>query len=37
VWILFYARRFDEALERGWRIAEMHPDFAEIYDPLKRS
>ena len=36
VWILFYARRFDEAIERGRRIAEMNPDFAEIYDPLKR-
>jgi len=36
VWILFYARRYDEAIERGLRIAEMNPDFAEIYDPLKR-
>lgn len=36
VWILFYARRFDEAIERGRRIAEMNPEFAEIYDPLKR-
>lgn len=36
VWILFYARRFDEAIERGRRIAEMIPDYAEIYDPLKR-
>lgn len=36
VWILFYSRRYDEAIERGLRIAEMNPDFAEIYDPLKR-
>lgn len=36
VWIFFYARRYDEAIERGLRIAEMNPDFAEIYDPLKR-
>jgi len=36
VWILFYARRYDEAIERGRRIAEMNPDFAEINDPLKR-
>jgi TolB-like protein/DNA-binding winged helix-turn-helix (wHTH) protein len=36
VWILYYARRYDEALERGRRIAEMMPDYAEIYDPLKR-
>ncbi|MFN2392038.1 MAG: winged helix-turn-helix domain-containing tetratricopeptide repeat protein, partial [Pyrinomonadaceae bacterium] len=36
VWILFYSRRFDEAIERGRRIAEMNPDYAEIYDPLKR-
>lgn len=37
VWILFYSRRYDEAIELGLRIAEMNPDFAEIYDPLKRS
>jgi tetratricopeptide (TPR) repeat protein len=36
VWILFYARRYDEAIERGRRIAEMNPEFAEIHDPLKR-
>lgn len=36
VWILFYARRFDESIERGRGIAEMNPEFAEIYDPLKR-
>ena len=36
VWILFYSRRFDEAIERALRIAEMNPDYAEIYDPLKR-
>lgn len=36
MWILFYSRRYDEAIERGRRIAEMNPDYAEIYDPLKR-
>jgi DNA-binding winged helix-turn-helix (wHTH) protein/TolB-like protein len=36
VWILFYERRFDEAIERGREIARLNPDFAEVYDPLKR-
>ncbi|MFN2412644.1 MAG: winged helix-turn-helix domain-containing tetratricopeptide repeat protein [Pyrinomonadaceae bacterium] len=36
VWILFYARRYDEAIARGRKIAEAYPDYAEIYDPLKR-
>ncbi len=36
VWVLFYARRFDEAIERAQILAERNPDYAEIYDPLKR-
>jgi DNA-binding winged helix-turn-helix (wHTH) protein/TolB-like protein len=36
VWTLYFARRYDEAIERGRRIAEMNPQFAEIHEYLKR-
>lgn len=36
VWILYFARRYDEAIERGRKVAEMNPEFAEIHEYLKR-
>jgi DNA-binding winged helix-turn-helix (wHTH) protein/TolB-like protein/Flp pilus assembly protein TadD len=36
VWTLYFARRYDEAIERGREIAEMNPNFAEIHEYLKR-
>lgn len=36
VWILYFARRYDEAIERGRKAAEMNPEFAEIHEYLKR-
>ncbi|MGI8882954.1 MAG: tetratricopeptide repeat protein [Pyrinomonadaceae bacterium] len=36
VWILYFARRYDEAIGRGREIAEMKPQFAEIHEYLKR-
>lgn len=37
VWILYYARRYDEAIGHGRRLAEMNPQFAEVHEYLKRS
>jgi DNA-binding winged helix-turn-helix (wHTH) protein/TolB-like protein len=36
VWTLYFARRYDEAIERGREIAAMNPNFAEIHEYLKR-
>lgn len=36
VWILYFARRYDEAIEAGKKLQEMNPDFAEINEYLKR-
>lgn len=36
VWTLYFARRYDEAIERGREIAELNPNFAEIQEYLKR-
>lgn len=36
VWILYFARRYDEAIQQGLKIAEMSPEFAEIHEYLKR-
>ena len=37
VWILYFARRYDEAIEQGRKLAEMEPEFAEVHEYLKRS
>ena len=36
VWILYYARRYDEAIEKGRKVIQMNPDFAEIQEYMKR-
>lgn len=36
VWVLYFARRYDEAIDRGRTLAGMHPEFAEIHEYLKR-
>lgn len=36
VWVLYHARRYDEAIEHGRRLAEMNPQFAEVHEYLKR-
>lgn len=36
VWVLFFARRYDEAIERGRAIEQVNPNFAEIQEYLKR-
>jgi TolB-like protein/DNA-binding winged helix-turn-helix (wHTH) protein/Tfp pilus assembly protein PilF len=36
VWILYFARRYDEAIEQGRKLAELNPEFAEIHEYLKR-
>ena len=36
VWILYFARRYDEAIEAGRKVQESNPDFAEINEYLKR-
>lgn len=36
VWTLYFARRYDEAIERGKAIADANPQFAEIHEYLKR-
>jgi DNA-binding winged helix-turn-helix (wHTH) protein/TolB-like protein/Tfp pilus assembly protein PilF len=37
VWILYFARRYDEAIAQGRKLAEMAPEFAEVNEYLKRS
>jgi DNA-binding winged helix-turn-helix (wHTH) protein/TolB-like protein/Tfp pilus assembly protein PilF len=36
VWILYFARRYDEAIETGKKLQDTNPDFAEINEYLKR-
>ena len=36
VWILYFARRYDEAIGAGKKLQETNPDFAEINEYLKR-
>jgi TolB-like protein/Tfp pilus assembly protein PilF len=36
VWILYFARRYDEAIEQGRKVQEMSPEFAEVHEYLKR-
>lgn len=36
VWTLYYARRYDEAIAQGRKIAELNPAFAEVHEYLKR-
>jgi tetratricopeptide (TPR) repeat protein len=36
VWILYFARRYDEAIDAGEKLQETSPDFAEINEYLKR-
>ncbi len=36
VWILYFARRYDEAIAQGQKIVEINPEFAEIHEYLKR-
>ncbi len=36
VWILYFARRYDEAIEAGRKLQATNPDFAEINEYLKR-
>lgn len=35
-WILYNARRYDEAIVQGQKVLEMDPQFAEVYEYLKR-
>lgn len=37
VWILYFARRYDDAIEHGRRLVESNPEFAEVNEYLKRS
>lgn len=36
VWVLYFARRYDEAIRKGRNLADMYPEFAEIHEYLKR-
>lgn len=36
VWVLYYARRYDEAIQHGRSLVEMNPQFAEVHEYLKR-
>lgn len=36
VWVLYFGRRYDEAIDLGRKLAEMRPDFAEVQEYLKR-
>lgn len=36
VWVLYFARRYDEGIELGQRLAEREPKFAEVHEYLKR-
>lgn len=35
-WILYHAREYDQAISQGQKVVEMDPDFAEVYEYLKR-
>jgi DNA-binding winged helix-turn-helix (wHTH) protein/TolB-like protein/Tfp pilus assembly protein PilF len=36
IWILYHARRYDEAIEQGKKLQDMRPEFAEVHEYLKR-
>ncbi len=36
VWILYFARRYDEAIEQGAKLIERSTEFAEVHEYLKR-
>jgi tetratricopeptide (TPR) repeat protein len=36
IWILYHARRYDEAIEQGKKLQNMNPEFAEVHEYLKR-
>lgn len=36
VWTLYFARRYDEAIEQGRNLYQLRPDFAEVQEYLKR-
>lgn len=36
-WILYHARQYDAAIAQGQKVVEMDPNFAEVYEYLKRS
>ena len=36
VWILYFARRYDEAIAQGVKVVALNPEFAEIHEYLKR-
>ncbi len=36
VWVLYHARRYDEAIDMGRKLSEMNPQFAEVHEYLKR-
>jgi DNA-binding winged helix-turn-helix (wHTH) protein/TolB-like protein/Tfp pilus assembly protein PilF len=36
-WILYHAREYDQAIAQGEKVVEMDPQFAEVYEYLKRS
>ncbi len=35
-WVLYYAREYDQAITQGQKVVEMDPQFAEVYEFLKR-
>ncbi len=36
VWVLYYARDYDQGIAQGQKVVEMDPQFAEVYEYLKR-
>lgn len=35
-WVLYHAREYDQAIAQGQKVLEMDPNFAEVYEYLKR-
>ena len=35
-WVLYYARDYDQAIAQAQKVVEMDPQFAEVYEYLKR-
>jgi TolB-like protein/DNA-binding winged helix-turn-helix (wHTH) protein len=35
-WVLYFAREYDQAIAEGQKVVEMDPQFAEVYEYLKR-
>jgi DNA-binding winged helix-turn-helix (wHTH) protein/TolB-like protein len=35
-WVLYHARDYDQAIAQGQKVVEMDPNFAEVYEYLKR-